>query len=177
MTTVGFIGAGLMGYGPARHILEAGYPLFVLGHHNREPIEDLVRRGARESATPAELAGVADVVITCLPSSAVLEAVVLGERGLVGAARTGQVLIDMTTADPRSTRRLADALAEEGVRMIDAPMTRTPREAREGRLNLLLGGTDADIDEVEPILATFSENRFRTGALGTAHTIKLINNF
>lgn len=174
--SVGFVGVGLMGYGPARLVLEAGHPLTVLGHRNRAPVEDLVSRGAREAADPAALAEASDVVITCVSSSAAMESLVLGERGIAAGARRGSHLVDMTTADPDSTRSLAATLAEAGMTMIDAPMTRTPREAREGRLNLLIGGDDAAVAAVEPILALFSENRFRTGPLGSGHTVKLVNN-
>ncbi|MBK1699117.1 NAD(P)-dependent oxidoreductase [Rhodovibrio salinarum] len=173
---IGFIGVGLMGYGPARLLLEAGYPLTLLGHRNRAPVDDLVGRGAQEAETAAELTRNVDVVITCVSSSAIMEKLVHGDDGIAAGAREGQVLVDMTTADPQSTRALAATLAEWGMRMIDAPMTRTPREAREGRLNLLLGGEAADIDALEPLLEVFSENRFRTGPLGSAHTTKLVNN-
>lgn len=173
---IGFIGVGLMGYGPARLLLEAGYPLTLLGHRNREPVDDLVGRGAQEVANAAELARGVDVIITCVSSSAIMESLVEGEQGILAGVREGQILIDMTTADPQSTLTLAGKLAEKGVRMIDAPMSRTPREAREGRLNLLLGGVAADLDEVEPILSVYSENRFRAGPLGSGHTVKLINN-
>ena len=138
---VGYIGVGLMGHGAARNILEkGGYPLTILAHRNRAPVEDLVRRGAREAATPAELAEASDVVFLCLPSAVEVEATVYGEGGLLQAMRPGAVLVDSTTSDPAVTRRIGADLAARGVSMLDAALGRTPREAEEGRLSTYVGG-------------------------------------
>jgi 3-hydroxyisobutyrate dehydrogenase-like beta-hydroxyacid dehydrogenase len=174
---VGFIGAGLMGHGVARNILEKGYALSLLGHRNRGPVEDLVRRGARELKSPADLAKRSDVLFTCLPNSEVVEQVVCGEEGVLEGAREGLVLVDLTTGAPEATRCIAARAAEKGVRMLDAPMTLTPKEAEEGRLNLLVGGDPALFEELRPIFLTFNERIFHVGPLGAAHTLKLINNF
>ncbi|MBK5927193.1 hypothetical protein CCR87_07540 [Rhodobaculum claviforme] len=87
---IGFIGVGLMGYGPARLLLEAGYPLTLLGHRNRAPVDDLVGRGAQEAETAAELTRNVDVVITCVSSSAIMEKLVHGDDGIAAGAREGQ---------------------------------------------------------------------------------------
>lgn len=174
---VGFIGAGLMGHGVAKNILERGYPLSVLGHKNRAPIEDLVRRGAREADSPAALAATSEVLFVCMPNSAVVEDVVCGPGGVLEGAREGLVLVDLTTGAPEATRRIALSAAAKGVRMLDAPMTLTPKEAEEGRLNLLVGGDRALFEELTPIFETFNERIFHIGPLGSAHTLKLINNF
>ncbi|MBN9009370.1 MAG: NAD(P)-dependent oxidoreductase, partial [Rhizobiales bacterium] len=132
-TRVGFIGVGLMGHGAAKHILETGgYPLTILGHRNREPVEDLVRRGASEAKDPAEVAAASDVVILCVPSSVEVEATFAGPRGLMGAVRPGMIFIDTTTADPAVTRKLGAELAERGAHLIDAAVGRTPKEAEAG---------------------------------------------
>src|SRR5690242_10628812 len=94
---VGFLGVGLMGHGAAKNVLERGYPLTVLGHHNRQPVDDLVQRGAREAADPAALAEASDVVIVCVPSSVEVEAAFHGPRGLLAGARAGMIFIDATT--------------------------------------------------------------------------------
>ena len=175
---IGFIGAGLMGHGVAKNILAGGYPAAVLAHRNRAPVDDLLGRGATEAPSAAALARDVDVLFTCVSDSAVLDEVVHGADGvLAGPPRAGLVLVDLTTADPAATRRLASELAAAGVRMLDAPMTLTPKEAEEGTLNLLVGGDPALLEEVRPILATFTQRIFHTGPLGTAHTLKLINNF
>jgi 3-hydroxyisobutyrate dehydrogenase-like beta-hydroxyacid dehydrogenase len=174
---VGFIGAGLMGHGVARNILEKGYVLSLLGHRNRAPVDDLVGRGARELNSPAALAAQSDVLFTCLPNSEVVEEVVCGRVGVLEGARDGLVLVDLTTGAPEATRRIAARAAKKGVRMLDAPMTLTPKEAEEGRLNLLVGGDAALLEELRPVFLTFNERIFHVGPLGAAHTLKLINNF
>lgn len=174
---IGFVGAGLMGHGMARNILAKGYPLTTMAHRNRVPIDDLVARGAAEVANPAEVARASDIVFTCVNDSTVVETVVFGENGLVAGARPGLVLVDSTTADPQRTRDVGARLAEHGVRMLDAPVTLTPKEALEGTLNVIVGGDPDLVERVRPVLATFSRAIFPSGALGTAHTLKLINNF
>src|SRR5438132_11939813 len=104
---VGFIGVGLMGHGVAKNIVEkGGYKLAILGHRNREPVDDLVRRGAEEATDPEALATMSDVVILCLPSSAEAEVIAYGAHGLLGTMRNGTILIDTTTAEPAVTRKM-----------------------------------------------------------------------
>ncbi|MGI9489541.1 MAG: NAD(P)-dependent oxidoreductase [Geminicoccaceae bacterium] len=174
---IGFIGVGLMGHGAAKNILEGGYPLTVLAHRNRKPVDDLIERGAREASSAAELASSVDILFTCVSDSRVMQEVVHGENGVLEGARPGLVLVDMTTAEPASTHALAEALAVKDVVMIDGPVTLTPKEAEEGRLNIMIGAAAAILDEIRPVLETFCERIFHTGPLGSAHTLKLINNF
>jgi 3-hydroxyisobutyrate dehydrogenase-like beta-hydroxyacid dehydrogenase len=175
--TIGFIGAGLMGHGAAKNLIErGGHRLAVLGHRNRGPVEDLVARGAREAADPADAARGARVVFLCLPSSAEVEAVVDGPGGLGGALAPGAILIDMTTADPTVTRRIGAGLAARGVGMLDAALGRTPKEAEEGRLATYVGGEAALLDAVRPVLATYADTIVHCGPLGAGTTCKLINN-
>jgi 3-hydroxyisobutyrate dehydrogenase-like beta-hydroxyacid dehydrogenase len=174
---IGFIGVGLMGRGAAKNILEGGYPLSVLAHRNRKPVDDLVGRGAEEASSAAELAAKVDVLFTCVSDSAVMNKVVLGENGVLAGARKGLILVDMTTAEAASTLALAERLAEKGAIMVDGPVTLTPKEAEEGRLNIMIGAEAAILDEIRPILETFTQRIFHTGPLGSAHTLKLINNF
>lgn len=174
---VGYIGVGLMGHGAAKNILLNGYALTTLGHRNRAPVEDLVQRGAREANSPAEVAGGSDVVFTCLPSSVEVEATVFGENGLLGAMHPGTILVDSTTADPNSTRRIGQALQERGCAMVDGPLGRTPREAEEGKLNTFLGGDPETIAKVRPIVSCYADTIIEAGLLGSGHTLKLMNNF
>lgn len=176
-TRVGYIGVGLMGHGAAKHILLKGYPLGILGHRNRAPVDDLVAKGAAEAKTPAELAAASDVVFLCLPSSVEVEATVLGKGGVLEGLRPGTVLVDSTTADPAATRRLGAILAERGIGMVDAPVGRTPREAEEGKLSTFLGGEPAHVARVRPIIECYADTIIEAGKLGDGHTLKLINNF
>lgn len=174
---IGWIGAGLMGHGAARNILERGqYPLAVMAHRNRAPIDDLVRRGAVEAADPAAVAAVSDVVFLCLPSSVEVKAVFAGPRGLRGALRSGMTVIDCTTADPGVTRRLGAELEPLGVALLDAALGRTPKEAEAGALSTYVGGDPAVIERVRPILACYADTIVVCGGLGAGATCKLVNN-
>lgn len=174
---IGFLGVGLMGHGAAKNILErGGYQLTVLGHRNREPVDDLVSRGAREAADPKALAEASDVVITCVPSSVEVEAAFYGDRGLLAGARKGMIFVDATTADPVSTRRLGGELAARGCHMVDAALGRTPKEAEAGKLSTYVGGDPEIIEKVRPILSTYADTIVVCGSLGAGTTCKLVNN-
>ncbi len=174
---IGYAGVGLMGHGAAANILANNYPLCVLGNRNRAPVDDLVARGATEAATPAALAAASDVVFMCLPSSVEVERMVLGDGGLLAAARPGMVIVDSTSADPHSTRRLGALLAEKGCGYVDGPLGRTPLEAEAGKLSTFLGGDPAHVARVRPIVECYADTIIDAGGLGNAHTLKLCNNF
>ena len=174
---IGFLGVGLMGHGAAKNILErGGYPLTILGHRNREPVDDLIARGAREAADPAALAEASDVVITCVPSSVEVEAAFHGPRGLLAGARKGMIFIDATTADPASTRKIGAELAAIGCHLVDAALGRTPKEAEAGKLSTYVGGDPKIIEKVRPILASYADTIVVCGPLGAGTTCKLVNN-
>ncbi|MFO1035682.1 MAG: NAD(P)-dependent oxidoreductase [Geminicoccaceae bacterium] len=172
---IGWIGVGLMGHGAAKNILEKGYPLTVLAHRNRAPVEDLVAKGAVEATSPAEVAAASDILFLCLPSSVEVEALVLGQK-LIEALRPGTILVDCTTADPGSTRKIGVQLAERGCGMMDAALGRTPREAEAGKLSTYVGGDPATIEKVRPVLECFADTIVVCGALGAGTTCKLVNN-
>jgi len=176
-TRIGFIGVGLMGHGAAKNILEGGYPLTVLAHRNRAPVDDLVARGAKEAPSASDLAGAVDILFTCVSDSRVMDQVILGNGGVLEGAKTGLIVVDMTTSEPATTTRLAAALAEKDVTLVDGPVTLTPKEAEEGRLNIMIGAEAAVLERIKPVLDTFCARVFHTGPLGSAHTLKLINNF
>jgi 3-hydroxyisobutyrate dehydrogenase-like beta-hydroxyacid dehydrogenase len=174
---VGFIGIGMMGHGMAKNLLAKGFALSFLVHRDRSRIADLVAAGARECATPAELAAQSDVVILCVTGSPQVELNVFGEKGLLGAAHSGLTVIDTSTAEPESTAKIRNAFAAKGATFVDAPLARTPKEAEEGRLNTMVGADDATFERVKPVLAAFCENIFHVGPPGAGHTLKLLNNF
>jgi len=174
---VGFIGVGLMGHGMAKNIMaKGGYPLAILGHRNREPVEDLIRRGATEAKDLASLSAASDVVITCLPSAVEMEAAYLGPSGLLSGARPGTIFIDATTNDPDVTRKVGAALADSGCALVDAALGRTPKEAEEGRASTYVGGDPAAIEKVRPILESYADTIVVCGPLGAGATCKLLNN-
>lgn len=174
--SLGFIGVGRMGHGMARNLLAAGYPLSLIGHRNRAPVDDLVGRGARELGSAGELAAAVDILLLCVTSSAVVEALMAGPDGILARGRRGLIVIDTSTGDPAVTLRLGEQLAARGMQLVDAPVTRTPREAEEGRLNSMLGGAPEVLERVRPVIGAYSENVFEIGPLGSALKLKLINN-
>ena len=173
---IGFLGVGLMGHGAAKNILEKGYALTILGHRNREPVEDLVQRGATEAKDAAALAAASDVVIICVPSGVEMEAAFGGPRGLVAGARPGMIFVDATTNDPTVTRKVGAELKAIGCDLIDAALGRTPREAEEGKLATYVGGDPTMIEKVRPILETYADTIVVCGGLGAGTTCKLVNN-
>ncbi len=148
---IGFIGVGLMGHGMAKNIVEKGFPLTVLAHRKREAVDDLMGRGAHEAASPRAVAEASDVVVLCVTGSPQVEAIVLGEDGLAAAGKP-LLIIDCSTSEPASTRRLAAELAPKGITFIDAPLSRTPKDAWEGTLDVMVGGEPAAVARARPIL-------------------------
>lgn len=173
---IGFIGLGAMGVGMAANIISSGYPLTVLGHKRREPVERLLALGAKEVSTPAELRPLCDIVIVCVTTSDAVEDIVLGADGLLSRGDNPFLLIDCGTSRPDSTLALGARLAEAGCSMMDVPMGRSAAAAEAGTLNLMAGGSDADFNRARALLETLSENLFHLGELGAGHRIKLINN-
>jgi 3-hydroxyisobutyrate dehydrogenase-like beta-hydroxyacid dehydrogenase len=174
---IGLIGAGLMGHGIGRNILKHDYPLTVLVHRNRKPVDDLITGGAREAKTPRAIAEASDVVFICVTGSPEVEQVVYAADGLLAGARPGLVIADCSTAEPGSTVKIASDVAAKGAVFVDTPMTRTPREAEAGKLALMTGGDEKALAEIRPILSCFADTIIHAGDVGAAHTLKLVNNF
>lgn len=177
MKKIGIVGVGLMGLGIATNLQKNGWPLAFLDHPGNQPTDDLVAGGARAFATAAELAAQSDVVILVVTGAPQVEAVLTAPDGVIAGMRPGTVVIDCSTSLPETTRRMADAVEAAGGRMLDAPMTRTPKEAMEGRLNLLVGGDAALFEAHRDLLASFSENITHAGGIGAGHALKLLHNF
>lgn len=175
--SVGLIGVGLMGHGIGKNIVAKGYPLTVLAHRNRAPVEDLLAKGAKEVKSARELAQASDVIILCVTGSPQVEETIFGKDGVLEGLRSGTVVVDCSTAEPGSTMKVAAAIAGKGGRFVDAPLVRTPKEAEEGRLGVMTGGDPEVIKEIRPILECFAEAIVHAGGIGAGHTLKLINNF
>jgi 3-hydroxyisobutyrate dehydrogenase-like beta-hydroxyacid dehydrogenase len=181
--TIGFVGLGLMGHGIAKNIVEKGYPLTVIGHRNRAPIDDLVKRGAVEVTTPREVAERSDIVFLCVTGSREVEAIVSGD-GVAGAAnslkaglRPGSIVVDCSTAEPSSTVKLAADLLASGIHYADAPLGGTPVQASEGTLSAMVGATDETFARIKPVLETWAAKIVHVGQAGDGHRLKLLNNF
>ena len=174
---IGLIGVGLMGHGIATNIVKHGHALSVLEHAGNQPLDGLKAAGVATFANAKELAAAVDVLLLCVTGSPQVEAVLLGDNGVLQGMRKGTVIIDCSTAIPASTERLAQGVAEAGGRFMDAAMTRTPKEAAEGRLNLLVGADEALFAECRPLLACFAENITHCGPVGAGHRMKLLHNY
>lgn len=174
--TIGFIGLGLMGGNMVENLQKRGYELTVMDL-NADAVAKCVERGAKEANTGKALAEASDIVMLCLTTSKVVEAVVYGNEGILAGMKEGSVLVDFGTSIPASTRKIGVDLAAKGAGMIDAPLGRTPAHAKDGLLNIMAAGDDATFAKVKPVLEEQGENIFYLGALGAGHTTKLINNF
>lgn len=171
---IGFVGLGLMGHGMAKNIVEKGYPLTVIAHRNRKPIEDLVSRGATEAKSLAELAAASTIVFLCLTSSREVEAVV---NSMKGSLAPGSVIVDCSTSEPTVTTRLAAEMKTLGVDFADAPLSRTPKEAWEGMLDAMVGADDDVFARIRPVIDTWAGKIVHIGGIGDGHRMKLLNNF
>lgn len=174
---VGLIGVGLMGHGIGKNILARGYELTVMAHRNRAPVDDLIARGAHERNNPQAVAKDCDMVILCVTGTPQIEQLIYGEYGLMGAVREGLVIADCSTAEPASTIRIAADVAAKGGHFVDTPMTRTPKEAEAGKLGLMIGGPEDVLARIRPVLECFADTIVTAGGVGSAHQLKLINNF
>lgn len=173
---IGFIGLGNMGHGMASNILKHDFPLSVMAHRRREAVEDLVQRGAHEVATPAEMAARSDIVILCVAGAAEVDEIVRGEHGLAAGTGGGLIVIDCTTSDPAILLALSGDFAEQGLTFADAPLGRSPHEARNGTLSTMVGCNAEIFERIQPVLAAFATSIQHVGHLGDGHRLKLVNN-
>lgn len=173
---VGFIGLGSMGSGMASNLLAKGWPLTVWAHRSRDALQRLVKAGAAEAKTPRALADASDAAVLCVTGSREVEALVNGPDGIVAAGKP-LLLIDCSTSNPSSTVQLAAQLGPQGIVLVDAPLARTPKEAAEGKLDVMAGGSDEAFARARPILEAFAARVIHTGPTGSGHTMKLLNNF
>ncbi|MES1206346.1 MAG: NAD(P)-dependent oxidoreductase [Pseudomonadota bacterium] len=173
---IGFVGVGLMGHGMAKNLLQKGYPVTVMAHRNRAPIEDLLTQGATEAKTPRQIAEQADVVILCVTGAPQVEQVVYGPDGMLESFREGMVLLDCSTSEPAMSERVAKDLAARKANYADAPLARSPAEAESGKLNTMVGAKESVFADIRPILETFCENIFYMGDVGAGARTKLIYN-
>ena len=175
---IGVIGIGLMGHGIAKNIVAKGQSLSFLKRRSAPDAgADLIALGGVELLSPREVAAASDIVILCVTGSPEVEAVCFGSNGIIESARRGLVVIDTSTAEPTSTAALRDRFAQHGVEFVDAPLARTPVEAELGKLNTMVGATDAVFAQIEPVLKAYCENIFHVGPPGAGHKVKLMNNF
>ncbi len=174
MTVVACLGLGTMGGPMAGHVLDRGHDV-VVWNRTAAKADDLVARGARRAATPAEAASGADIIVTCVSDSPDLEAVVLGEGGAIEGVHDGAVLLDCSTVAPSTETRIAEALAEKGVEVVDAPLSGGAEGARNGVCTAFVGGSDAAFAQAVPILEAFCKTITHLGPTGAGQAAKAVN--
>lgn len=171
---IGFVGTGLMGHGMAKNLLAAGYPLTVIAHRNRAPIDDLVAQGAVEATTLQDLAKASSIIHICAPGSPQVEAIV---DALLPGLKPGDIIVDCSTSNPTSTLALAKRLASSGIHMADAPLGGTPVQAEAGELGAMVGAEPEVFNRLRPVLDTWAASVVHLGPTGKGHQMKLLNNF
>jgi 3-hydroxyisobutyrate dehydrogenase len=172
-SAIGFIGLGNMGGRMTKAITRTGRE--VLGFD--VVAANIAASGAQPASSVAEVAGGSDIVLLSLPESTVVESVVAGDDGVLTHARRGQIVVDLSTAAPESTRRLAEALNAKGVSYLDAGISGGAAAADKGALTLMVGGAESALERARPVLDCFSAQIYYMGASGNGHIAKLLNNF
>ena len=172
--TIGFIGLGIMGKPMARNLLKAGYPLLV---HNRSraSVEELANEGAAPAANAYEIAAAADILITMLPDSPDVEQVYNGAEGVFKGARSGALLIDMSTISPVVARKLAADAERRGCEMLDAPVSGGEAGAVGATLSIMIGGKPSAVDRAMPVFQKLGKNIVHVGAAGAGQIAKAAN--
>jgi 3-hydroxyisobutyrate dehydrogenase-like beta-hydroxyacid dehydrogenase len=174
MTSVGVIGLGIMGAGMARNIARAGHEL-VVWNRTASRAQPFVDAGAKLAASPAELAARVDVVLVCVSDTPDVEQVLLGSDGVSSGGRAGLVVVDASTISPVATRRFAEQLAAQGIRLLDAPVSGGSEGADKGTLAVMVGGDAADLAIARPVLEAIGSTVTHLGAVGSGQTCKLVN--
>ena len=176
MTTqrIAFIGTGIMGAPMALNLLKAGLPLTV---HTRtkSKARPVIVAGASWADTPADAAKDADVVITCVTDTPDVQAVLLGESGVIQSAKKGMICIDMSTISPEATRDIGEKLAQKGTHLLDAPISGGEIGAIQAKLSIMAGGPKEQFEKVRPILEILGKSITHCGPLGAGQTTKLVN--
>jgi 3-hydroxyisobutyrate dehydrogenase len=171
---IGFIGLGIMGRGMARNLLKAGFDLRVW-NRTASRMDDLVAQGAVAADSPADLASSRDVIITCVSDTPDVEAVILGDSGVIHGVQPGALVIDMSTISPKTTREIMEKLAEINVHMLDAPISGGSEGAARGTLSIMVGGDPDQFERALPVFQAMGKAITHVGGHGAGQTVKLVN--
>jgi 2-hydroxy-3-oxopropionate reductase len=171
---IGFIGLGIMGKPMARNLIRAGYSL-VVHNRGRGPVDELAKEGAKAGSSAKDVAQQSDVIITMLPDSPDVEAVVLGNDGVLEGLKPGATLVDMSTIVPATARRVADEVRKKGGKALDAPVSGGEKGATEATLSIMVGGPQDVFDAVLPIFQALGKNIVLVGESGAGQIAKAAN--
>jgi 4-hydroxybutyrate dehydrogenase/sulfolactaldehyde 3-reductase len=176
MQRIGFIGLGRMGRPMASNLCKKGFELLVYDV-NPQALAAFGQSHSKSAASIADIARGCDIVITMLPSSAHVEAVVLGPDGLLAGGRPGQLIMDMSTIDPHTTDSLAEHASKQGMSVVDAPVGRLASHADRGESLFMVGASAKDFNRVLPLLQAMGTTIHHCGEVGTGIRTKLVNNY
>ena len=171
---VGFVGLGIMGQGMARNLLKAGYSVRVWNRTSSR-MDPLVEAGATAGASPADVAANCDIVIICVSDTPDVEAVVLGENGILCGAQAGALVIDCSTISPQATIEIAAQLNAKGVKMLDAPISGGSEGAANGTLSIMIGGDEDQVERARGVFEAMGKTITHVGKQGAGQTVKLVN--
>ncbi|NNJ10903.1 NAD(P)-dependent oxidoreductase [Chloroflexales bacterium ZM16-3] len=171
---IGFIGLGIMGRGMVHNLLRAGFAVTVW-NRTASRMDEFVAAGATAAASPAEVAGISDIIITCVSDTPDVLGVTLGEGGVIHGASPGALVIDMSTISPQAARDMAAALAEQGVAHLDAPISGGSEGAAKGTLSIMVGGEAADVERAMPAFQAMGKAITHVGNHGAGQAVKLVN--
>lgn len=175
--TVAFVGLGNMGMPMAARLAAKGFALALYDSRPEVVQAFVAAHGGRVATSAADAARGADVAITMLPTDAIVRTVAVGEGGLAEGLKPGAIVIDMSTSDPRATVETGAALAARGIRMVDAPVMGGVVFAKDGSLDVMAGGADADVERCVPVFEAVGRQVFRCGGLGAGHVLKALANY
>jgi len=175
MPAIGFIGLGAMGSAMVRRVAAGGYSLSVLDADTARAAALAQELGCRHASSAEGFAG-CDIIVTMLPTSAIVETVLLAEPGIANRLRPGTIIVEMSSGVPAHTVQIATRLAEKGIELVDAPVSGGVPRARTGELAIMFGGGDDSFAVVDPLLRTMGTSILRTGDVGSAHAMKALNN-
>lgn len=171
---VGFIGLGIMGQGMARNLLKAGFSVSVW-NRTASKADALVAEGAQVGSSPADVAAQCDIIVTCVSDTPDVEAVILGENGVIHGAKAGSLVIDCSTISPQATKDIAAQLAAKGVHMLDAPVSGGSEGAAKGTLTIMVGGAAEDVERAMPVFKAMGKTITHIGETGSGQIVKLVN--
>lgn len=170
----GFIGLGIMGQGMALNLLRAGFALTVW-NRTAARMEPVVAAGASPANHPAAVAAASDIIFVCVSDTPDVEAVLLGENGVIHGIEPGAVVVDHSTISPQATKRFGAALADRGAQMLDAPISGGSEGAAQGTLSIMVGGDADQLARVRPMLDAMGKTITHVGPLGAGQTVKAVN--
>lgn len=174
MSQIGFVGLGIMGKPMAKNLLKAGHSLIVYDIV-AEPVQELVKAGARAGESSRDVASQSEVVITMLPNSPEVKEAILGEKGVIHGAKPGTVVVDMSSISPLAAKEISEQLRQKGIEMLDAPVSGGEPKAIEGTLAIMVGGRQETFEGVKAILGAMGSSVTLVGDIGSGNVTKLAN--